>query len=1166
MVGDGDFVVQASGDGNITWPCFHHATLLDSQGDEFDRLQVEVACEAAERLANSGYCLIQMPEDEELQRHMEEWCASQEPYFTQMAVNFRTSYLGEDSDSKIRWVGGGQDEEEDPGLMALDLVGHSEDGARAMEAYTTTLEDLQRAVGEACNEYLGFLPSSDNRFGTLLRRVAFDSERRNLGAARAEDEDLEEGTVAHHVNFLRCRRVSLLYMVSGSAKVVVTPRDRFESLLPGANLLIKGNQCLLFRHDCMSYSYTSHDGADLALQAWLADDLHGDDILQLPPREYVTDPDLLGAPSGKGANTHVVAVANRFSGMTNGIDQLKTGFTSCLDGAVCMPSVRFNLELYYADEDLPGKSRVKHCNVLDMSVWTNFDNDLFEIPYEKAAMQDVGTRVSLEIAYAALHNGGINRFNSRGKHVAFFHGDVYNLDQVVGCTAFAHMQHFYGFVGMSTMVDTACSTGLVATALTHQEVCADQVDFGLAVAVNRTLDVFSFVAMSIGRMISFRGRSRTFDTSADGYGRAEGCAGLFIEVEKKSRERGITSSFGRLLSSRMNQDGKSASLTAPAGPAQTACIQASLQESGIDPEDIAMTECHGTATNLGDPIEVGSLVFSMNAKSRVKPIAISGAKSNIGHVESGAGMVGLLRCILSCITTLTFPNCHLYCLNGHFQMEGFPSLMCSEDITTAKTCNINGVSSFGFGGTNSRAEMFACATPGHARAIDMSLTMPQTDRLLRRCPKCLGTMCWLCGLALSGAEEHICSSVRDESDSYELCSLCYEGGYQFGSSMLDLKPPVLRKVFLIGSWDRFDLPLEMALKSSGVYSCNIALGETRLEQFRLALEPNGTSVIHPCVHKADQYARVEGPADVSDGRMWQIDGWRDSASEGTQYEITFQWIGNVKSVAWKVAAELEPLPEEQVRAFARRAHVYSLSMESKGWAFLDMQPDDSDPALWTCTTTMCFSGKDEFVLVRDHDPGQTIYPNEQKTWDTSVPVMGPSDKSCGRSWAFHATPSVPVTFGLRVINGSIMLMVTTDTAESGSVKSVFKSQLRENSAGHTYSITGSFNGWGFIDMVGCLEDEIYRCVLPLADAYEEEFQIVVDRDPGRTYYPHMRGAEPGCSIVYGPDNACTDCTWCVRGSPGDVFEVTLNLRDKDRRKAVRVQSIRAVSALHNSGD
>merc|ERR1712032_1042153 len=124
--------------------------------------------------------------------------------------------------------------------------------------------------------------------------------------------------------------------------------------------------------------------------------------------------------------------------------------------------------------------------------------------------------------------------------------------------------------------------------------------------------------------------------------------------------------------------------------------------------------------------------------------------------------------------------------------------------------------------------------------------------------------------------------------------------------------------------------------------------------------------------------------------------------------------------------------------------------------------------------------------------------------------------------------------------------------ETGSVKKMWRSLPRASIAGHTYSITGSFNEWAFLDMVGSIEDEIYRGVLPLA-LDEEEFQIVVDHDPGKKYYPHARGAEPGCSILYAPNDAGGDRTWCVRGLPGEVFEVALNLRVQDRRKAVTIQ-------------
>jgi len=358
----------------------------------------------------------------------------------------------------------------------------------------------------------------------------------------------------------------------------------------------------------------------------------------------------------------------------------------------------------------------------------------------------------------------------------------------------------------------------------------------------------------------------------------------------------------------------------------------------------------------------------------------------------------------------------------------------------------------------------------------------------------------------------------------------------------------------------------MILSSSGVYNYTIALGETRVEQFHLALDPNGEELIHPCVHKADQNSRVEGPDDSQNGCKFQIDGWRDMAAEGSLYEITFQRKGKRKNVAWKVVTKVEDFSKgvysQQDMAMAlkiaRSKHVYSLAMESKNWAFLDMQPDTKDASLWTCTTPMCLSGKDEFVVVRDHDRQQTIYPSKGKNWDTSVPLMGPSDGNCGRAWAFHSPPLSPVTFELRVISGIITLMVTT----SVDGKKVWSSAHQGDSAGHTYSITGSFNDWGMtemVDMVGSCDDETYRCELPFAWSDKQEFQIVVDRDFGRTYYPQMKSAVPGHSILSGPDHSAMGRAWCVYGSPHEILEVKLDLRAEDRRKAVSIQRTPRIS-------
>ncbi|CAE7719331.1 ppsA [Symbiodinium microadriaticum] len=202
-------------------------------------------------------------------------------------------------------------------------------------------------------------------------------------------------------------------------------------------------------------------------------------------------------------------------------------------------------------------------------------------------------------------------------------------------------------------------------------------------------------------MHSHLGRCFTYNFSADGYTRGEATASTALKLKPFEREQG---DFCLLAGSQVNQDGRSASLTAPNGPAQERCAQAVMKEIGVKPPEIDTTECHGTGTSLGDPIEIGAYRKVMASVPRHEPVVITSSKSNIGHCEGSAGISGFLKCVLLSLYGEATPNCHLNCLNPHLDMTGFPGIITTENVTFRAEASYNGVLSFGFGGTN------ACAT------------------------------------------------------------------------------------------------------------------------------------------------------------------------------------------------------------------------------------------------------------------------------------------------------------------------------------------------------------------------------------------------------------------------------------------------------------------------
>merc|ERR550532_204493 len=126
-------------------------------------------------------------------------------------------------------------------------------------------------------------------------------------------------------------------------------------------------------------------------------------------------------------------------------------------------------------------------------------------------------------------------------------------------------------------------------------------------------------------MLSAQGRCFTFDSSADGFSRGEGTTGISATITEKEPSGRLAVFCGTCI----NQDGRSASMTAPHGPSQQECLWGSLREANVIPNDVKVAELHGTGTALGDPIEVGALRGVM--KVRDGPIFKTSAKSNIAH-------------------------------------------------------------------------------------------------------------------------------------------------------------------------------------------------------------------------------------------------------------------------------------------------------------------------------------------------------------------------------------------------------------------------------------------------------------------------------------------------------------------------------------------------------
>jgi len=449
----------------------------------------------------------------------------------------------------------------------------------------------------------------------------------------------------------------------------------------------------------------------------------------LTPEEGDAEP-LLAAPLGGREPIAIVGMGCRLPGagspaefwqlLANGVDAVRM-----------VPSGRWR--------HVPGEIATE-CGGFLESV-DRFDAAFFGISPREAAYLDPQHRLLLEVSWEALEDAGLPAGMLAGESVGVFVGvssndygrmlaagpglqDAYSVTGNSASMAANRVSYHFDFRGPSLAVDTACSSSLVAVHLACESLRRGECQVALAGGVNLILTPEVSVTLSRAMMLSRSGRCRTFDASADGYVRGEGC-GVVVLKPLSVALRDHNRVLAVVLGCAVNQDGKSNGITAPNGQAQAALIRAALADAGIEPEQVGYVESHGTGTVLGDPIEFSALKSALSAGS--KPCAVSTVKTNLGHLESAAGIAGLLKAVLQLRHGAIAPHLHLKALNPHIELEGTRFFIPSELVPwpEGQTPRIAGVSSFGFGGSN--AHVVLAEAPA---SVEASRSPDQPGQLL----------------------------------------------------------------------------------------------------------------------------------------------------------------------------------------------------------------------------------------------------------------------------------------------------------------------------------------------------------------------------------------------------------------------------------------------------
>ncbi|WP_406442254.1 acyltransferase domain-containing protein [Streptomyces sp. NBC_00631] len=348
-----------------------------------------------------------------------------------------------------------------------------------------------------------------------------------------------------------------------------------------------------------------------------------------------------------------------------------------------------------------------------------FDADFFRVTPREAAVLDPQQRILLEVVRETLDHAAVPVTALAGTATGIFVGvSAPEYGQLTGADPAAvdpwapagaalsvtagRLAYVLDTHGPALAVDTACSSSLVAV---HQACVAlrtGECDTAIAAGVNVLLSPVVGVAFGRAGALAPDGRCKPFARTADGIGRGEGCAAVLLK-RLSDAERDGDRILAVIRATAVNSDGRSNGLLAPNPAAQQALLTTAYARAGLDPARIDHVEAHGTGTPLGDPMEAAALDAVLGAdRDPEQPLLLGSVKGNLGHLESAAGMAGLVKTVLALHHDSIPPSLH--CADGSALKDVRLRVVTEPEPWpryggTATT----GVSGFGFAGTNAHA-------------------------------------------------------------------------------------------------------------------------------------------------------------------------------------------------------------------------------------------------------------------------------------------------------------------------------------------------------------------------------------------------------------------------------------------------------------------------------
>src|SRR3954453_19329582 len=435
----------------------------------------------------------------------------------------------------------------------------------------------------------------------------------------------------------------------------------------------------------------------------------------------------------------IIGIGCRFPGGVHDAESFWRLLVECRDAVTDVPADRWNVERYYDPEPgIPGKTFAKRAGFLDQI--DQFDPQFFGISPREAPYVDPQHRLLLETAWEAIESAGLVLDFEKGSDIAVFVGISHNDYQGIQGSAWEHtgitahsptgsahsiaanrISYCLNLRGPSVAMDTACSSALTAVHAACEHIRAGRGDAALAGGVTVMITPGGFIGFSQASMLSPDGRCAAFDATANGFVRGEGAGMVLLKRLSQAIADG-DSIQGVIVGTAVNQDGHTNGISLPSAEAQARLIKDACKDGGVSPAQIGFVEAHGTGTAVGDPIEAHALAEAL-CQNRSTPLPIGSVKTNVGHLETAAGVAGLLKAMLVLHHREIPGSVHFSSPSPHINFDKLKLRVptATEPFPETEGELLAGVNSFGFGGANAHVIL---AEPPRARPANHAQIWP----------------------------------------------------------------------------------------------------------------------------------------------------------------------------------------------------------------------------------------------------------------------------------------------------------------------------------------------------------------------------------------------------------------------------------------------------------